>query len=40
VPGDRVISYIDKTADQTANIIRMMVHERCAEAFFGTARVQ
>jgi len=33
-----VISYIDKTADQTANIIRMMVHERCSEAFFGTSK--
>lgn len=38
VAGDRVLAYIDNDKAKTKNIGKLMVHEQCAEAFFGQSK--
>jgi hypothetical protein len=35
--GGQGADAIDRSPDKTENLGKMMVHDRCAEAFFGTS---
>jgi hypothetical protein len=37
--GDECLAYIEPNEKKTKNVIKMMIHQRCAEAFFGTGSV-
>ena len=40
VPGDQVVAYIQPNAEKNGNVIEIMIHVRCAQAFIGSARLQ
>lgn len=35
-PGDKVLAYIDVNKAKTENVMKMLVHDRCVEAFMGS----
>ena len=35
-PGDKCMAYIDVNKAKTENVVKMLIHYRCVEAFMGS----